>query len=220
MNNNPQAAAREVYALLMNEVRLRSEAVHHAISGKTGLASWLAQEFAYLQLRLICETISLGCLIAHGEIEATKTNKLQTEWAADKILNRLGKLHADFYPHPHTMKQLGPGRFHLDWVREGFMTRAELVSTWHKCAGLLHRGTAKSLLKPENDFPYSFADIDQSMRKIATLLKVHRLALFDGKTQFLCIMKNDAGNVQVAITKAIPLSEAPPASPPPPPTPA
>jgi hypothetical protein len=203
-----QVAARDLYYRLMREIRERGEQIRRAVSGESGLDGHYAREFGYLQLRMICETIALGCLVAHGDIAKTKTRKVQSEWKPESILKHLERLHPNFYPHPHTMQRLGPGRFHMDWLRTGFLTKLELAALWNKCGRILHRGTGKSLKSSDVPEGFSFHDIHEWMEKVATLLGVHRVALIDGKTNFVCtISKNE---VQVAIAKAVPFPDSAP----------
>ena len=92
----------------MEEVKLRFSSVDAALNGGTSLPPLHVREF-FLQLRLLCESIALGCLVAHGEITTTRlTSKLRKEWAADRIINQLEQLHPDFYPHPVIFKITPP----------------------------------------------------------------------------------------------------------------
>ena len=67
-NTDPKA----IYANLMDEAKTRIDSIERAISGQFNLHPMLIQEFCYLQLRLLCEGIALGCVVSHGDI--TKIN--------------------------------------------------------------------------------------------------------------------------------------------------
>jgi hypothetical protein len=84
-----QHDASMLYADLLEEAKIRIASIDAAISGRAGLSAPLVREYSYLQLRMLCELIALGCLTAHGEIKATQAPKLQKEYAADKIIKRL-----------------------------------------------------------------------------------------------------------------------------------
>jgi hypothetical protein len=56
-----------------------------------------AIELSYLQLRLICEAIALGCLLVHGDIPQSRTGHLKKEYHAGRIINALEKLHSTFF---------------------------------------------------------------------------------------------------------------------------
>lgn len=98
-----------LYAGLMNEARLRiqfSEAVL-----ESDLPDRLAEEFCYLQLRLLCEVIALACLVAHGDI---RTKKMLRESKLIVIFKELERLHADFYPNAVIASVTPEGGLHLD----------------------------------------------------------------------------------------------------------
>jgi hypothetical protein len=141
-----------LYANLMQEVKVRLEAINVGLTGQTNLPSPIARETCYLQLRMICELIALGCLVAHGDISAIKLEKFRKEWSAEKIINALSALHPDFYPRPVIQKkseELGVN-WHFDSVASGFLTKAELLELYGKCGDILHRGRLKNLLKPQS----------------------------------------------------------------------
>ena len=89
------------YAAIMDEVKIRLDDINMLIGNRGGLAGHVVAESCYLQLRMCCELIALGCLVAHGDIEATKSKGLQKVYSAEKIIQVLAKLHPDFYPEPH-----------------------------------------------------------------------------------------------------------------------
>src|SRR5712664_2962101 len=91
-----QLDAASLYADLLEEAKGRIFSIDAAIGGRAGIQGPLAREYAYLQLRMLCEVIALGCLVAHGDLSAAQATKLQKEYAADKIIKRLDGLHANF----------------------------------------------------------------------------------------------------------------------------
>ena len=97
----------QLYVKLIGEVKVRVSAIAGAINGHTGLPSPLVREFSFLQLRMICELIALGCLTAHGGIPGTQTPKMQKQWSAETIMEELEALHPDFYPQPANHLQRG-----------------------------------------------------------------------------------------------------------------
>jgi hypothetical protein len=75
MPTRRQQESMNLYGGIMEEVKIRLNCIAMAAAGATGLPHPLARELCFLQLRMICELIALGCLVAHGDIEATKVNK-------------------------------------------------------------------------------------------------------------------------------------------------
>jgi hypothetical protein len=78
-----------VYANLMEEARYRVEAMDAALSGKIPLPDMILEEFIYLQIRLLCEIVALGCLVAHGDFTQDQITKLRDEYDADTIIKNL-----------------------------------------------------------------------------------------------------------------------------------
>lgn len=69
---------RFLYCNIMAEIKSRSEVIAHIFEEKTRLGAGTRCELCYLQLRMIYELIALGCLAAHGNIQATHTGKLRS----------------------------------------------------------------------------------------------------------------------------------------------
>jgi hypothetical protein len=185
-----QTDAMSLYAGIMEEVKVRIGWVEDAVNGRNELDGQLVSELCYLQFRLICELISLGCLVAHGDV--TTSTKLVNEFAADKICTELEKLHADFYPKPHDQVRKVPGSFHLDDVNEPFLTRADLKTLYVKTGRVLHKGKLKGLLKSQSPVLKDFNEIREWRNKIVRLLSIQRLPLADGDNHILCVMVDGA----------------------------
>ena len=135
-----QLEAIAAYTRLLDEAKVRLIGLTDAIDGKTLLPEQLIADFSYLQLRMLCELVALGCLVAHGDIAATTTSKLQKEYAADNIIKKLEQLHPNFYPRPVTVSPTETGH-HIERVESGYLSRAELTSLYHHCGDHLHRGS-------------------------------------------------------------------------------
>ena len=86
---------QQLYADLMDEARVRIHAIRDIIDARNLWAPRLLQEFAYLQLRMLCETIAVGCLVAHGDVQDRTTLK---SWRPGDMIRKLGELNPDFYP--------------------------------------------------------------------------------------------------------------------------
>ena len=202
MPKNSQLAAIEKYANLLNEIKIRISCINSATSGQTGLPGVVVREFCFLQLRFMCELIALGCLVAHGDIK--EAEKLKKEYAADKIVNLLEKLHPHFYPTPITSQQTDKGFHHITPRKGSYLTKADLSKLYSKCGDELHRGNLKKLLTPKTPIQKHYPDIIQWAQKINDLLQLHSIFLKDGQTTIIAMLANaqDNNNVQVAIAEA------------------
>ena len=188
-----QKQAIDLYTAILEEVKVRISSIAGATTGSTGLPAKLALEYCYLQLRMLCELIALGCLTAHGDITGAQS-KLQKEWSAGKIVTGLQTLHPNFYPHPIWVAVIG-NTAHLDSVASGFLTKEELVTLYGNCGDRLHRGTLKKLLGHQPGPAVSFDEVTMWTQKIIALLTQHRIASFDNHSHFICTLKQaEAGD--------------------------
>jgi len=163
--------AMHAYTILMNEAKRRLIAMDIALAGRTGLSERMICEFCFLQLRMLCELIALGCLTAHGDF---LTGKLRGTWQADKIICGLEELHPNFYPHAATDSATAAE------LKKDVFTKEELVKLWSKCGDVLHRGSIQTL------WFRRYADAVEEIRtwkeKIEALLSDHTISMADGKT--------------------------------------
>ncbi len=194
------------YRLMMEEAKLRLECISAATSGIISVLPLPAlREFCFLQLRMLCELIALGCLVAHGDIPATQTKRLQREGSPDRILAELEKLHPHFYPQPtRDVAPVGNEDRHFMPTEEDFLTKKELLGLYGACGNELHRGSIRHLLgrKP---IKANHSDILEWRRKISALLRMHLIALLDGNTHLLCVLSAsaDKNRTHVAIAEAM-----------------
>jgi hypothetical protein len=179
--------AQKLYVDLMNEARWRINAMRDAILARNSWIPRLLQEFVYLQLRMLCETIAVGCLIAHGDI---KRRGLLKAWNAPDIIEKLEELNIDFYPRGIRMR-VEPGVLHLDEYKAPQLSKSELKKLWDRTGAFLHRGSAKKLLA-ENGTPLKI-DLDpiiQDGTRILNLLDQHVISSADKKTHFIVALSH------------------------------
>jgi hypothetical protein len=188
----PSISARQQHALnfyctAMREIKLRVKGIEDALNGKTGLPNPLVQEFCYLQLRMICELIVFGCLMAHGDIP--ETAPVEKEWSAGTIIAQLGTLHPDFYPIPMTESEDVSGMLHIAERSDlDILTKQRLIKLNGRCGDFLHRGTTREVFRNAKRRIINFAQIAQHTQRILNLLTIHSMVLFDGETVFYCAL--------------------------------
>lgn len=190
-----------LYRSLMEEIKIRYDHTDALIKRPPQVPVRMLQEFCWLQLRMLCELIALGCLVANGDIN--KSNKLTKVYQADRIMDTLEELHPDFYPKPVTQHVLAPGRIHHEPVRSGYMTKSELIKLYNqKCGHALHRGNLKRLLSTIADGPGPMTEITGAMTKVQRLMDCHMIMLAGGNAALMCAM-NTAEGISVAFAKRI-----------------
>jgi hypothetical protein len=199
-----------VYAGLLEEAKVRISAVEAVLNAQVILPSPIAHEFCFLQLRLLCEVIALGCLVLHGDIRAEgharsiRDGKLKKTWSAQLIIEELSNLHPSFYPFPTTQEKLPVG-FHLTPLKpQDYLTREDLIKLWNICGEHLHRGNLKKLLKSRMPTQFNFPDISGWLKKIGALLSFHVVPLFEPGTLLLVVLRNrdDHERTQVVFAAA------------------
>ncbi len=210
MPTKDQTAAMKLYADIMEEIKYRIAAIDAGTSNELPVNPLFVQEFCFLQIRMICELIALGCLVAHGDI-TSKSAKLQKVWAADEILQRLESLHPDFFPVPVIQEKTSVG-FHVTPKVPNPCPKTDFLDIYRKCGGNLHRGNLKKLVSQRSPTQVNYPNITSIAQKLYDLLSVHNVSMKGGRMVFLCILHNRDDNmkVQVAIAEAFaPLPSSP-----------
>jgi hypothetical protein len=199
-----QQRAMDLYSGMLEEVKMRVSAIEFAISGLLNYHPVIIREFAYLQLRMICELIALGCLLSHGDLPGAQSKALRKAWNPDDIFKALENLHSDFYPHP--FEQISHRQYEeLRHVQSGFLTKAELLELNAKCGDIVHRGSLKKMLiGPLAVRPGELDDVVMWINKIRVLMKSHRIGLKGGQSHLICTWAARLmnGHAQVAFSHA------------------
>jgi hypothetical protein len=172
------------YRALMQEIKWRSQIISTAHTfpfPRIGAAA----ELAYLQLRMICELIALGCLAVHGDVPGSRTARLRTTSKADFIIKALEKLHSNFYPVPCEIRyNLNNQPWAIMDERDAdplpVLDKSSLLSLYYECGSFLHRGDLDFVL-PATIRTVKFETIQAWLTKITNLVQTHRIQLADGK---------------------------------------
>jgi hypothetical protein len=194
-----QKSVRILYCNLMHEVRHRIDLILRLHEDHYKLPPQPAAELGYLQLRMVCETIALGCLAVHGEAPGARTAKIRSAHEADYILNALERLHPNFYPQPGvSAPHPNGGRSFIPTTAE-YMTKPELLKLYWECGDRLHRGryeSAKSF--PEADFK----PVYEAALKLIELLKFHRISFLSTEDEMWVVLANPkSGKVSATLER-------------------
>lgn len=187
----------------MEEVKARAASINTITNSPNGLPSPLVREFCFLQLRMLCELIALGCLVAHGDIEATKASSFQKAYKADDILKRLETLHPNFYPIPRK-PVFGNNSLHLDDYDADFLTKKDLITLYGKSGDVLHKGNLRRLISPRTPIQNIYPEISKWGQKILNLLSVHTISRIGNDFHFLTFLEaaQMGGNVLVSLAES------------------
>ncbi|WP_309605317.1 hypothetical protein [Phenylobacterium sp.] len=201
-------AAMETYKSIIEEALLRVHSIDAMLRKSPGLRPTFIREYCFLQLRLLCELIALGCLVCHGDIPASKTKAFQKAWVPGEILKKLQDLHPDFYPVPFVMEDT-PSGHHLGDYKDEYLTKDDLLALWSRSGDILHRGNLRKLLKVKMLETLRSDDIIKWNQKILNLLQHHRVSRSGNNFHFLVnvnhpVLTPDTAmfTVQVAIAES------------------
>jgi len=195
--------AAKIYSSIMEEAKFRALNMNTFTNSKIALPVPLLREFCFLQLRMLCELIALGCLVAHGDIQDIQSSALQKAYHAGEIVKRLEKLHPNFYPSPRK-PIFSPGHVHLADYDSEYLTKDELISLYGRCGDALHRGSLRQLLDPKNTATPGFEDIQAFGQKILNLLSFHLISRMGGDFHFVVALEaaQAGGKVLVSIAES------------------
>lgn len=198
--------ASNVYASIMEEAKFRALSINTLTNTPITLPISFMREFCFLQLRMLCELIALGCLVAHGDIKETK--ELRRSYHAGDIVKQLERLHPNFYPVPRT-PVFSPGHLHMEDYDKPFLTKIELIKLYGTCGDLLHKGNLRNLLKPQKPPPSDYRDIQQWGQRVLNLLSFHTITRVGKTFHFVTVLEAQQanGNVLVSIAES-PMSNA------------
>ena len=184
-----QSAAFDLYLSLIRELKHRLFAITDLLESNIPLPSIVVQESCYLQLRLCCELLAIGCLVQHGDIEATKKKDIQKAYEPGKIIAHLSELHSNFFPVPIVFVRGEVLRINdvtAEW-RANCLTKEELVSTWNKLGSHLHKGSLKGLLTDRPTVQKSYPEVGRLVFRFRSLLEQHSIANFEDTTRYVVL---------------------------------
>lgn len=187
--------ALKLYITLMEEIKERAALINTVTAMQTDIPKRLLRELCYLQLRMMCELIAAGCLIAHGDITNTKFFR-RDAYKADEILRRLEGLHQDFYPIPGRPEQVGPGHTHFANVDFDYLSKSDLIKLYGTCGDILHKGRLPKIITKTPD-PSDFEDVKLWGQKLLNLLSAHRISRIGGCFHFVVFLAHAAHNQNV-----------------------
>jgi hypothetical protein len=192
------------YANVLNEIRVRVDSFQTILTGTSSLPDWLTAELLYLQLRLLCELVAIGCLVAHGEIEKEKLGQVLKRHEPGIALQKLESLHPDFFPKPITVSSNG-NRHHIEFIEDGYLTKAQFFDLYAECHRHLHRGSVAHIYSQTNPKqPPKVADAVAWAKKLLALLNTHHIVSSVPGKMLLCWLAHEqvGGNAFVVIAKA------------------
>lgn len=189
-----------LYCSALDEIRARLTVVRRVCRQDVTLG---AEQFDYeivaVNLRKILEHVAFGTLTANQSAYEAAHNDVQRVWRAKQLLERLEKIHKDFFPHPLAAPLIryehGRRHLHFDDLASGFLTRAEFVELYDACSQVIHSKNPFSGATGINFIrhPLEWAD------RINQLLAFHRFRLAGFPQLWMGELEGPDGKAHVSI---------------------
>jgi hypothetical protein len=188
-------ADKAAYCGCMEQIKRRLRLIAMFTDGRLSTGDESADaEFACLQLRKTLEQVAYSALAASREHYVAVHPKIEREWRAKQILERLEELHPAFYPVPVSPVRLGPNRWHFDSVADGFLTKADFAFLYDKASSAIHEWNPfrEGRRVIELDKPVS-----EWAKRIDRLLSYHYIRLLGQDDLLLIQFSDDTGKAHV-----------------------
>jgi hypothetical protein len=178
------------YAGYMEDLRARTALVLSLASGQHPLPrEEFRTELACLQLRKSLELLAFASLTAHRDAYAAVYSDFSKHWRAKTLLDKLEKLHPEFYPKPLSRATTTPdGIKHFDEIRDGFLTKEDFVFLYGKTSEVIHTRNPFTTAPPVVDFERG---LDEWVHRIQVLLSTHYIRLLGVPDLWLVVMKSE-----------------------------
>lgn len=168
----------KIYINCLHSAKRRLALIERLTSGELKIDhESIDAEFACLQLRKCLELIAFSSMAAHREIYSQAYADFHTHWKAKRLLERIGKLHGEFYPTPIRIERDGADTVKLHRIMNEYLTKDEFVFLFDKCSDALHEWnpyrTDPRVLNLEKP-------VQEWVNRIRRLLDWHVVHLFGG----------------------------------------
>ena len=172
-----QAAA--IYSAFMEEIKIRLTAIQYFVdrmrAKPTEPLGFIQAESAILQLRNVCELMSLAVLAAHQPFGLNDT--LMESWNARLGFRDVAKPSSRSFPRPiKSVSEHGDGPKHIDDNPEGLPTLRGLMKCYSQCGSLFHRGIVRHAFDGTQKL-YDIDWIDDWAVRIGELLVSHTMVI-------------------------------------------
>ena len=215
MSKNRSVAPLNLYCGLMDEIKIRVKSIETIIKDQMAppFPGAIAREHCFLQLRMVCETLAIGCLVIHNQTSDVKA--FEKLWNAKDIMDRLERLNPHSFPRPIQIIRHPPGsQFAMDIIpiMHPPFTKDGFLKLYGHCCDALHRGHLRKIANYIPAGPVNLQEIGSAVNELVNLLRAHQISSPDYSTHYHCVMENHPGGNAAMLT-----SESDPQKPPRPP---
>lgn len=131
--------------------------------------------------------IAMAVLVLHNEIEDFRTKKFVTQYHPRTIFKKLGELSDTAFPDAFEVTHHDDGAIvEITVVKEGHLTKSNLVKIYDDCGDKLHLGTLKHLAKGRKI--YDLDEVNGWLNAIFRLIRQHVVLLPDKRKSIVVFM--------------------------------
>jgi hypothetical protein len=189
-----------IYITFMEEVKVQHNALADTLESIVDEAEgqqMLEAEFAYLQVRRICELLALAVIAAHNRLPEARSRSFLHEYNASLVFKRLADLNPLGFSRPFVGERTEDGRIHLTPIAEPAFNSKRLSEVYNRCGDMLHVGKLAMLIHGPYKV-YDIAELRQWCFGLAELLSQHVIYLPSFDEVLIATLKPDIGEgVQV-----------------------
>ncbi len=166
------------YLECMEEARQRIQLIRSILARTTSVGREdFDAELIFIQLRKTLELTAFASMSANKEKYAEAYNKYSTHWNAELMLKDLERINSDFYPSPLKIASISAdGVKNIDFVKDGFLTKADFIKLYNLCGRALHARNPYSTKDPVIKLGYS---LEEWTTRIINLLSFHRARMVE-----------------------------------------
>jgi hypothetical protein len=203
MSKKHSVAPLNLYCGLMEEIKIRIRSIETILRGQMAppFPGAIAREHCFLQLRMVCEIVAIGCLVIHNQTSAV--NALEKLWNAKDIMDRLEQLNPYCFPRAVRIFKYPAGSpigFDIHPLVSPGLTKQDFLKLYGHCGDALHRGHLRKIATNVPTGPVNLEKIGAAINDLKTLLGAHQISSADYKHHYTCVMENTPGGPCAIVT--------------------
>jgi hypothetical protein len=190
------------YINCIQSAKLRLRLVERIASGALKIDhESIDAEFSCLQIRKCLELIAFSSIAAHKETYADAHADFATHWKPKKLLDKLRRLHPDFYPQPVVVERERGKHVKLSRIMNEYLTEDDFAILYDACSDALHEWNP---YRPDPRVVNLHRPMAEWVERIRRLLEWHVVHLVG--TKDIWIVQFDGSD---GLTHAFPAASAP-----------
>jgi|GEM_PF-2518940 len=188
----PDSAYPPVVEYIARRISVAEDALDEVVSNPDRPNNWISCELATLQIRMVCELMLLGSVLAHmheGEQDID-----DRKWRPKDAFYEINSVNVHPLPMPVDiiLNGKGPGAHHVEPVSKPISFEA-ISKIYGICGDMLHAPTARNVVKA-NLPSYDVAQLQRWLTGLKRIITGHALMLPQRKRVLICAWSGAAND--------------------------